>query len=51
MPFLKVASLTFLWIVEAQQQVEERGLAAARRPHEAHHGSTGDVEGHLLAEM
>ena len=40
--------MAFLWIIEAQEQIEERGLSTSRWTNKSHHGSTGNLKSHIL---
>ena len=42
------AKMAFLWIIEAQEQIEERGFSTSRWTNKSHHGSTGNLKSHIL---
>lgn len=40
--------MAFLWIIEAQEQIEERGFSTSRWTDKSHHGSTWNLKSHIL---
>ncbi len=40
--------MAFLWIIEAQEQIEEGGFSTSRWSNKSHHGSTGNLKSHIL---